>query len=173
MLYISNIEALIYMCWIGFVLFSAILWFEALPCNVLKIYLVFPPTDRKLTWSGVLKTLPLYVTMCYDGQHIPIGWWLVKTNSVGFLKHKDFVRKETIFFLFKWTVTDNLGNFRQMRQIFMFRNFHRSCLSYSDLSNFLPSLWQYRPDSKHTIKYAVHLAQSLFYLVQNGFKIIN
>lgn len=171
MLYVINIEALIYMCWIGLVLFSAMLWSEALPCNVLKPCLVFPPTDRKLTWSGVVKTLPLYVTMCSDGQHIPTGWWLVKTNSVGFLKHKDFVRKETIF-LFKWTVSDNSGNFRQMRQIFMFRNFHRSCLCYTDLPNSLPHFGSI--DLILNIPWnMLYIWLKVYSIWSNGFKIIN
>lgn len=75
--------------------------------------------------------------MCYFGLHIPTGWWVVNADTVDFLKHKDFVRKETMF-VYRWTLSGISGNSRQMRHIFMLRSFQRSCLYYSDLSTFLP-----------------------------------
>lgn len=75
-----------------------------------------------------------YSLLCHFGQHIPTGWLVVKTGSICFLQNKHFIRKENIF-VYKWMliITDDSGNPRQTRQIFQ-----RSCLYYSDLSNFSP-----------------------------------
>lgn len=107
-----------------------------MPYNVFKPYLVFLLTENSHNLGCWRLALCHHILTCYFGQPIPAGWWIGKTNPVGFLKYKDFVREETIF-MYKWTISDNSGNSRQTRQVFMLRIFQRSCLYYSDLSNFL------------------------------------
>ena len=78
-----------------------------------------------------LQCVTIFSTVSFWSAY-STGWLVVKTDSICFLKNKNFVREENIF-IYKWMLTDNSGNPRQTRQIFQ-----RSCLYYSDLSNFFP-----------------------------------
>ena len=101
--------------------------------NLVWYFLQQVESSHNLDWWSLFCSMSPCSLTCYFGQHIPNGWWLEKTNSLGFLKHKGFSERKPLL-----CSNEQFLIIHMISESFMFTGFHRSCLYCSDLSNSFP-----------------------------------